>query len=110
MEREELLKSITEIGTCEDEAQRRTLLTNLTENVGKVFDEVDTLKTDAESMQTKLDEANAKVESTKEENKKLFLKLSDQMSEADGMSGETGIKKEEKKEYKSYKELGKSYL
>lgn len=110
MEREELLKSITEIGTCEDEAQRRTLLTNLNENVGKVFDEVDSLKTDTENLQKELEAEKQKVESTQAENKKLFLKLSDQMNEADGVSGETGIKKEEKKEYKSYQELAKSYL
>ena len=43
MDKETILSKITEIGTCEDEATRRTLLTELGEDVENVFNNVDTL-------------------------------------------------------------------
>ena len=39
----DFLSKVQEIGTCEDEARRRTLLTELTDGVSEVYDENETL-------------------------------------------------------------------
>ena len=69
--RDELLEKLTNIGTSQDEAERRTLLTEITDDLTSVYDSNETLT-----------QANAKFEADnkklQEHNMKLFLKLSDQ--------------------------------
>lgn len=43
MDKNEFLSKIQEIGTCEDEATRRTLLTEVNTGISKLFDDADTL-------------------------------------------------------------------
>ena len=109
MNREELLNSITQIGTCTDENERRTLLTGLTENVGKVFDEVDLLKQGSQTLQDSLKSKEEELATAQKYNMEMFLKLNNQTNE-DVMEKETGVQKEEKKEYKSFDELTKNYM
>lgn len=110
MKREDLLSSIEQIGTCEDENQRRSLLTTLTENVGKVFDEVDLLQEGTKNLQESLDTKNEELATAQKYNMEMFLKLQDQRKESDTMESETGIKEEEKPNYKSYDELAKEFM
>lgn len=108
MNREELLNSITEIGTCEDENKRRSMLTSLTENVGKVFDEVDLLKEGSKNLENSLNKTKGDLETAQKYNMEMFLKLNTQ-KEDEGFQNETGIKEEPKKEYKSYSEIAKGF-
>lgn len=110
MNREDLLNSITTIGTCEDENERRSLLTSLTDNVGKVFDEVDLLKKGTETLQETLKTRENELMTAQKYNMEMFLKLDSQRKESEVMSAETGIKEEPKKEYKSYSELAKGFM
>ena len=109
MNREELLNSITQIGTCEDENERRNLLTTLSENVGNVFNEVDTLRATNTTLEDTIKTKTEELEKSQNYNMEMFLKLQKQ-NEVKPMEVETGIKEEEKPVYKSYKELGQSYL
>lgn len=68
MDKAEFLSKITEIGTCEDDATRRALLTDLSDNVSPIFDNVDTLT------QTNSDLTAANQE-LQEKNMQLFLKV-----------------------------------
>lgn len=68
MTKEEFQNIIKEIGTCEDEAQRREMLTSLEENTSPIFDSVDELT----SRNTSLTEDN---ESLRSANMKLFLRV-----------------------------------
>lgn len=43
MTREEILNSLTEIGTCEDDVSRRSLLTAVRDEISSVFDTNDSL-------------------------------------------------------------------
>lgn len=43
MKKEEFLEKLTQVGTLEDDAARRSLLTELSDAAGTTFDELDTL-------------------------------------------------------------------
>ena len=68
MKKQEFIDKMTEIGTCTDDAVRRTLLTSLTDEVSKTFDEHATLT-----------EQNAKyvtdMETLRSANMELFLQV-----------------------------------
>lgn len=70
MDKVEFTNRITEIGTCEDDAQRRELLTQLQESVNSDYDRL-----------TELETANAQLTSDNETlrgaNMKLFLRIGD---------------------------------
>lgn len=87
MEKEEILELIKTTGTCEDEATRRENLTTLADEVNALFENNEQLtknKTDFEK----------EVESLREANMKLFLKVSEQKSESERKKDDTGIKDE----------------
>lgn len=46
MDKAEFLNKIKEIGTCEDEATRRTLLTEMSDDVSTLYDRADKLETE----------------------------------------------------------------
>lgn len=68
MDRQGFLDAITNIGTCEDDVQRRTLLTQLSDEVVKDYDTL-----------TQLTETNkdltAKNETLRDANMQLFLRV-----------------------------------
>lgn len=94
MDKECLISKITEIGTCEDEATRRELLTSLQEEVCKDYDEYSSLRTTNEE----LTEAN---ESLRSANMKLFLRVGGQKSPEE-IAKEKGFNPEpdDKKDFK----------
>lgn len=68
MNRDEILNSITEIGTCEDDSSRRTQLAALHDSVSALFDNVAAL----EQSQT---EAEEKIKNLQADNMQLFLQV-----------------------------------
>ena len=54
MTKEEFLNKVLEVGTTEDDVARRTLLTEITDEVSKVYDEVGVLNTTIDSLNTNL--------------------------------------------------------
>lgn len=66
--KQEFQERITAIGTCEDEAERRVLLANLSEDGSGIYDEFDT----AEAARVA---AVADIEKLREANMKLFLQV-----------------------------------
>ncbi len=89
MDKETFLNKIKEIGTTEDEVQRRTLLTELNDDASSIFDENETLKT--ENGQVK--EYN---ETLLVENRKLFMRVSSDKEEGQGEEGNQGNAEDEK--------------
>lgn len=69
--RDELLTKLTSIGTLENDAERRTLLTEISEDLTLVYDTNENLT----KANTKYEADNKKLQ---EHNMKLFLKISDQ--------------------------------
>lgn len=70
MDKEQLIKTITDIGTCEDDVQRRELLATLQEEVVKDYD----IMSDLTAKNTQLSNDN---ESLRSANMKLFLRVGD---------------------------------
>lgn len=87
MTRDEVNAQIAAIGTCEDDAQRREMLTDLGNALGQDFDRMEELTAANE----KLTEDN---ESLRGYNMKLFLKVSDQKSDSEKKKSKTGIDEE----------------
>ena len=97
MDKEKFLEVIKEIGTCEDEVERRTKLTELSEGVVNIFDSNSKL----ESENTKYQEDNEKL---REANMQLFLRVGSNKTEEEVKEDKTGIK-EEVKEPRKFSEL-----
>lgn len=64
----DFLSKVNEIGTCEDEATRRTLLAGLSDDVSEVFD-------NAENLSRAVDTLTESNESLREANMQLFQRI-----------------------------------
>lgn len=98
MDKENFIKKIQEIGGCEDEVQRRTLLAEVNTEVSKVYDERDSLNASKQGFEDQIKKANEDLETLRKANMDLFLKVGAQKSEAEIKKDTTGIddKKDEK--------------
>lgn len=74
MTRDELLQKLTEIGTTDDAAQRRQMITEVTDEVKGVYDSNETLTT----ANTKFEADNKKLQ---EYNMQLFLRVGGQQKQ-----------------------------
>lgn len=97
MDKDTFLSKIAEIGTVSDDVERRRLLTEVSDEVSKVFDNVDTLNTSIESLNQTITKNNEDIERVREENMKLFLKVEEQKSTKQVTQEKTGIEQEPEK-------------
>ncbi|MBQ8426175.1 MAG: hypothetical protein IJX16_00220 [Clostridia bacterium] len=88
MEKQEFLNRVVAIGQCDDDVQRRELLSQLSEEAGKDYDNLATL---TETNATLLNER----ETLREANMKMFLRIGEAKDAEVVKENETGIKKEE---------------
>lgn len=90
MDKEQFLELISQAGVCEDEAQRREILTQLSEQSEKLFD-----------TNSELETANKKYEADNENlrsaNMKLFLRVGEQKSGQEYFKNSTGLEPEREK-------------
>lgn len=98
MDKETFLERIKEIGTCEDEIKRREILTDISTEIEKIYDDNTNLKTSNE----KFIKDN---ETLREANMKLFLKVGDSK-----VKTEEPTFNEPQKEYKSYDEISSMFM
>lgn len=99
MGKDEILKRITDIGTCEDDVERRNLLTSLSEDITKVFDENETNLNTIDTLNTTIKENNEKITKLRESNMDLFLKVSEGNKEDNDPTGETPEDIKEKRKF-----------
>lgn len=97
MKKEEFLDKLKEIGTEEDEVARRTMLSDLTDEVTRVYDENSTLM----ESNSKFEEDNEKLRSA---NMQLFLKVGANKTEQEVKEDKTGIK-EDKQDPRRFENL-----
>ena len=95
MDKQEFLTRITAIGTCEDEVERRELLSALSEDVGKDYDNLASLS----DRNKTLSDDN---ETLRSANMKLFLRVGESKDDSERKKDETGIddKEKEKRDFK----------
>lgn len=97
MDKDTFLQAIKDIGTCEDEVERRTKLTELSEGVVNIFD----LNSELETKNTEYQEG---MEKLREANMQLFLRVGSNKTEEEVKEDKTGIK-EEVKETRKFSDL-----
>lgn len=97
MDKNQFLEMIKEIGTIEDEVERRTKLTELTDNVSSIFDS----NVDLMEKNKKFEEDNEKLRSA---NMQLFLKVGANKTEKEVQEDQVG-KVEEEKEPRKFDDL-----
>lgn len=88
MDKDKFLETLKNIGTCEDEVERRTMLSDLTDEVTRVYDENSTLV----ATNKKFEEDNEKLRSA---NMQLFLKVGSDKTEKEINEEKTGVKDDE---------------
>ena len=88
MDKEKFLETIKEIGTCDDEATRRTLLAEISDEVSLIYDANETLSQDKEKYL-------ADNEKLREANMKLFLRVGDSKDANTVQKDTTGIQEPE---------------
>ena len=98
MDKNEFIQTIKEIGTCEDDVQRRTMLADLQNNVSSVFDDNINLN----ERNTSLTTDN---EALRSANMKLFLQVGSDDSDAPSGS-EVNQPKEKRKFENLFNEKG----
>lgn len=95
MDKNEVIQKIQDIGTCDNQDDRLAMLTELQDEVSKVYDNVD-------SLNTTLTETKEKLTKAQETNMDFFKRLAKQKEQ----NPEDDDEPEEKpKEYKSYEEI-----
>ena len=97
MDKETFLSKIVEVGTIEDDVQRRTLLTEITDGVSSVFDDVDTLNTTIDSLNANLTKTSDDLEKAQKANMEYFRRLGEQKSSQEVNQNNTGLEKEPEK-------------
>lgn len=88
MNKQDFLDRLKSIGTTEDDVERRTMLSELTDEVNRVYDENSSLVESNKSYQ----EDNEKLRSA---NMQLFLRVGDNKTPQEQQQDDTGIKEEE---------------
>ena len=97
MEKQEFLERVTAIGTCEDDAERRELLTQLSEEASKDYDTIATLTDENSNLRTKN-------ETLRDANMQLFLRVGENKNPDEQKGDITGVHVEENKK-RSFDEL-----
>lgn len=89
MDKDTFLSKIGEIGTCEDDVQRRTLLTEISDEVSKVYDEYKTRQDTIDSLNETIEKNKTDMDKLRETNMSLFLRVTENKPQDN--SGSTGI-------------------
>lgn len=95
MDRETFLEKIKEIGTITDDIERRTLLTEISDGITGVYDNMDNLNVTINSLNENLTKVNGDLEKANKVNMDLFLRVGEQKTQKE--INNTGIEKEPEK-------------
>lgn len=100
MDKKEYLDTLTKIGTCEDETQRRDMLATLNKEAETLFDTNATLTTQNEAFKSDN-------ELLRSANMKLFLQVGANKTPEQRQHDQTGHQKEEPEQKLTYDDLFK---
>ena len=100
MQKDELLQKLVEVGTCEDDVERRTMLTEISDSVGKVFDEYETASSTITTLNETINKNNDDMEKLRKANLDLFLRVGDpKKTEQSVTNTSTGNEEEPKRKF-----------
>lgn len=96
MDKDTFLSKITEIGTCENQDDRLSLLTELSDGISKMYDDNATNETNykntIDTLNNSLSETKEKLIKSQEKNMEYFLRINSQKTSEQIKEGTTGIK------------------
>lgn len=107
MDKDKFLETITQIGTIEDDVERRTLLTNLSDDISKVFDDKESLDKMITSLQDEIKTTSEKLTKAQAENYNLFKRIGTQKTSAEITGSSTGVNGEPDKPKRKFEDLFK---
>lgn len=110
MDKDTFLNSISEIGKCEDDVKRRDLLTSLSDEATKIFDDKESLNTKVNELNESLIKANERISEVQGYNMELYKRLDTQKDPDSSFQDATGVEKEKPIETKSFDELVKEFI
>lgn len=96
MDKEGFLDKIKEIGTCEDEVDRRSLLSELSEDVSKVFDDLNVSNETIATLNNTIAENNNDMEKLRQANMDLFKRIGAEKTEGEKLK-DNGFEEEKPK-------------
>ena len=105
MDRDSFMAKIQEIGTCEDATDRISLLTALTDEVGKIYDNVDSLNATITSLNETTAKDKEQIDKLQQANMDLFKRVGLNKTPEEISQNATGIEQEPVK--RKYEDLFK---
>ena len=110
MDKDTFINSIKEIGSCEDGIERLNKLTNLQDEVSKLFDDKTGLESEVQTLKDSITKKDEEIQRANQYAMDMFLKVGEQKTEMKLQEEKTGIKQEEEKTYRSYEEIAKDFM
>lgn len=97
MDKDTFLSKISEIGTITDDIERRKLLTEVSDEVSKMYENVDNLNSSIESLNQTITNNNEEMDRIRQENMRLFLRVEEQKSTKQVEQENIGVAKQPEK-------------
>lgn len=107
MDKDTLISKITELGTITDDVERRSKLTELSDELVKVIDNVDTLNAQISSLNEDIKVKDETLIKVRDENRSLFLRVEQQKSAGQITEENTGVKEEVEPVKRKFEDLFK---
>lgn len=106
MTKEEFINIIKDIGCCDDDVSRRTMLTEMSDKVEKIFDDLTANSNTINTLNETISKNNEDMEKLRQANMSLFLRVGAEKTPSQIKEDTTGIK-EENKEKRKFEDLFK---
>ena len=107
MNKEEFKNKISDIGTTEKVEDIRTKLTELQDEMSKVFDDIETDKTTISTLNSKIEDKDKDLEDLRKANMQLFLKVGETKTPEQVKEASTGVKEEPEANKRKFEDLFK---
>ena len=97
MDKQKFIETIQSIGTCENDVDRRSMLTDLQDEITKVYDSIETDKTTLNTLNETIKSKDEEISNLQKANMDYFTRLSATKAEQKGSSGDILIPEEPEK-------------
>ena len=107
MDKDTFLSRITEIGSCEDQAQRNSLLAGLSDDMNTVFDNFANTTNQITELNETINKNREDISALQRYNMELFKKIGTTKTSAEQTKDSTGIEQPESNNKRKFEDLFK---
>ena len=100
MDKQIFLDKFKELGTCEDDVQRRDILASLTDDISVLYSDIESDRSTIDVLNQTIEKNKEDIEKLRESNMNLFLRVSANKTEDQQKQDSTSIKPDEDKKLK----------